>query len=111
MVANLKECPWCGGEVVAVEVESKQGVLIPKCTKCGSTNGKGYRTIESLEEAWNKRDTEDRLIEANAKLTAVLDSVTGDTLTAIGNYKACTDNLNSFVESLLNLRAGLQSEA
>ncbi len=50
---ELKRCPFCGGEAVLIEAETKVGAWV-KCTNCG-IGGSAEVTKEAAAEAWNSR--------------------------------------------------------
>lgn len=55
-----KPCPFCSGEVI----NDKYGVALKylECESCGART-EYFRTIEEAEEAWNRREPMDRIVE------------------------------------------------
>ena len=56
-MAELKFCPFCGGEaeVVVFARVGQRPKFFPTCTNCGAELPRVYRTKEQAIEAWNTR--------------------------------------------------------
>lgn len=54
MANELKPCPFCGGNVTAIETHPGRGEIY--CGRCDVVmGGNDAKTPEELTEAWNRR--------------------------------------------------------
>ena len=57
MAAELKPCPFCGGEAEIISGASNRQVFFVTCDTCGAETPWIARTKAEAAEAWNRRAT------------------------------------------------------